>query len=104
MGCVVDVEGLTLGITATDILFHLGKEEISFPPRAGDRLRRLAGHLLQQRSFYPLYPPNEEINLDMEQVEKPTKVVTRRRGRSICKIESGPCRKRNRHEEVFSVS
>lgn len=67
--CVVDVEGLTLGITATDILFHLGKEEISFPPRSGDRLRRLAGHLLQQRSFYPLYPPNEEINLDMEQVE-----------------------------------
>ena len=63
------VAGLTLGITATDILFHLGKEEISFPPRSGDRLRRLAGHLLQQRSFYPLYPPNDEINLDMEQLE-----------------------------------
>ena len=46
--CVVDVEGLTLGITSTDILFHLGKEEISFPPRSGDRLRRLASHILHQ--------------------------------------------------------
>jgi len=67
--CVVDVEGLTLGITSTDILFHLGKEEISFPPRSGDRLRRLASHILHQRSFYPLYPPNEEVNLDMDQLE-----------------------------------
>ena len=66
---IIPVVGLTLGITATDILFHLGKEEISFPPRSGDRLRRLASHLLQQRSFYPLYPPNDEINLDMEQLE-----------------------------------
>jgi len=75
--CVVDVEGLTLGITSTDILFHLGKEEISFPPRSGDRLRRLAGHLLQQRSFYPLYPPNEEVNLDMEQLENIAGIDTR---------------------------
>jgi len=67
--CVVDVEGITFGITSTDVLFHLGKEEISFPPRSGDRLRRLASHLLQQQSFYPLYPPNEEMNVDLEQLE-----------------------------------
>jgi DNA polymerase alpha subunit B len=51
------------------VLFHLGKEEISFPPHSGDRLRRLANHLIQQQSFYPLYPPNEELNLDLEQLE-----------------------------------
>ena len=32
-------------------------------------MRRLANHLLQQRSFYPLYPPSEEINIDLEQLE-----------------------------------
>merc|ERR1712241_250323 len=67
--CVVDVEGLTWGITSSDILFHLGKEEISFPPRSGDRMARLASHLLTQGSFYPLYPPSEEMSVDYEQLE-----------------------------------
>ena len=54
---LVEIEGVLLGLTSADILFHLGKEEISFPPRSGDRLRRLSSHVLQQRCFYPLYPP-----------------------------------------------
>jgi DNA polymerase alpha subunit B len=29
------VSGVSIGLSATDILFHLGKEEISFPPRSG---------------------------------------------------------------------
>ena len=37
--------------------------------RSGDRIRRLATHLLQQRSFYPLYPQSEEMNIDFEQLE-----------------------------------
>ncbi len=66
---VFTVEGVQFGVTSTDVLFHLGKEEISAPPRSGDRLRRLANHVLQQRSFYPLYPPNEEMNVDFEKLE-----------------------------------
>lgn len=31
-----------------------------------DRLGRIAGHILSQQCFYPLYPPAEEINLDLE--------------------------------------
>ena len=54
--CIVHVDGIMFGITSTDILFHLGKEEMS-RPRAGDKFRRLASHLIQQQSFYPLYPP-----------------------------------------------
>lgn len=68
--CMVDISGIVFGLTSTDILFHLGKEEISFPPRSGDRLRRLATHILQQRSFYPLFPPNEEVNLDVSALER----------------------------------
>ena len=67
--CLLNIEGVLFGVTATDILFHLGKEEISFPPHSGDRLRRLANHLVQQQSFYPLFPPNEDLGLDLETLE-----------------------------------
>merc|ERR1719510_643395 len=66
---LVSVDGVIFGFTSTDILFHMSKEEICYPPRSGDRMRRLATHLLQQRSFYPLYPPSEEINIDFELLE-----------------------------------
>ena len=66
---MINIDGVILGITSTDILFHLGKEEICYPPRAGDKIRRLATHLLHQRSFYPMYPPSEEMNIDYEQLE-----------------------------------
>ena len=64
------MDGITFGVTAADILFHLGREEISHPPRSGDRLRRLANHVLQQRSFYPLYPACEEVAVEMERMER----------------------------------
>ena len=67
--CILNIDGVTLGMTSTDVLFHMGKDEICFPPRSGDRIRRLATHLLQQQSFYPLYPPSEEMNIDFEQLE-----------------------------------
>lgn len=67
---ILDIGGINVALTSTDILFHLGKEEISFPPRSGDRMSRLASHLLQQGSMYPLYPPSEDLNLDLERVEQ----------------------------------
>ena len=67
---VLDIGGVQVAVTSTDILFHLGKEEISYPPRNGDRMSRLASHLLQQGSMYPLYPASEEINLDLERLEQ----------------------------------
>jgi len=68
--CVLDIAGVTVALTSADILFHLGKEEISFPPRSGDRMSRLSSHLLHQGSMYPLYPPSEEINVDYENLER----------------------------------
>ncbi|GFY76565.1 DNA polymerase alpha subunit B [Trichonephila inaurata madagascariensis] len=61
--CVLNIEGVIFAITSTDILLHLGKEEISYPQQP-DRLGRLCKHILTQKNFYPLYPPNEEINVD----------------------------------------
>jgi len=68
--CTLSLAGLRVSLTSTDILLHLGKEEISYPARAGDRMGRLAGHLIQQSNMYPLYPASEEVNLDLERTEQ----------------------------------
>lgn len=51
---------------SVDILKHLSAEEISRNPKGGfkQRLTNLSNHLLNQHSFYPLYPPAEAIPLD----------------------------------------
>lgn len=66
---LISIEGVVVALTSTDILLHLGKEEISFPSPAPDRLGRLARHILKQRSFYPLYPAHESMCVGMEQLE-----------------------------------
>ncbi|BFZ07624.1 hypothetical protein BsWGS_10663 [Bradybaena similaris] len=61
------VNGLVVGLTSTDILMHLTKSEISAGLQGGlDRLGRLAQHIIHQHSYYPLYPPADDINVDYE--------------------------------------
>ncbi|KAB0805206.1 hypothetical protein PPYR_02176 [Photinus pyralis] len=67
---ILNIEGLTLGATSTDILLHLSKQECSYGTQGGDRISRLASHLLCQQSFYPLYPPNEDVFIDYELLEQ----------------------------------
>lgn len=66
--CTLLIEGVTLGLTSTDILFHMGAEEISCAA-GSDRFSRILKHMLCQRSFYPLYPPVEEVNMDYEKFQ-----------------------------------
>ncbi|XP_062332959.1 DNA polymerase alpha subunit B [Osmerus eperlanus] len=63
--CTLLIEGVTLGLTSTDIVFHMGAEEISCAA-GSDRFSRILKHMICQRSYYPLYPPVEEVNLDYE--------------------------------------
>lgn len=63
--CTLLIDGVTFGLTSTDILFHMGAEEISCGTRS-DRFSRILNHMLTQRSFYPLYPAVEEVNMDYE--------------------------------------
>lgn len=58
--CLLDIEGLIIGITSIDSVKHIAKVEIS--NMSMDRLLRMADHILSQRCFYPSYPPS--INLD----------------------------------------
>uniref|UniRef100_A0A8C9SWW5 DNA polymerase alpha subunit B n=1 Tax=Scleropages formosus TaxID=113540 RepID=A0A8C9SWW5_SCLFO len=62
------IGGVTFGLTSTDIFFHMGAEEIS-SLTSSDRFTRIVKHMLTQRSYYPLYPPAEEINLDYERFQ-----------------------------------
>ncbi|XP_029468187.1 DNA polymerase alpha subunit B isoform X2 [Rhinatrema bivittatum] len=64
--CTLNINSIVFGVTTTDLLFHMGAEEISSFSGASDRFSRLLKHILTQRSYYPLYPPNEEMNIDYE--------------------------------------
>ncbi|VFV23109.1 dna polymerase alpha subunit b [Lynx pardinus] len=64
--CTLSVNGVVFGLTSTDLLFHMGAEEISSSSGTSDRLSRILKHILTQRSYYPLYPPQEDMAIDYE--------------------------------------
>ncbi|XP_029579879.1 DNA polymerase alpha subunit B [Salmo trutta] len=66
--CTLLIDGVTFGLTSTDILFHMGAEEISCAS-GSDRFSRILKHMLTQRNYYPLYPPVEEVNMDYEKFQ-----------------------------------
>ncbi|XP_054889968.1 DNA polymerase alpha subunit B [Poeciliopsis prolifica] len=66
--CTLLIDGVTLGLTSSDILFHMGAEEISCGA-SSDRFSRILNHMLTQKSYYPLYPPAEEVNMDYEKFQ-----------------------------------
>uniref|UniRef100_A0A8D1AQW0 DNA polymerase alpha subunit B n=1 Tax=Sus scrofa TaxID=9823 RepID=A0A8D1AQW0_PIG len=64
--CTLSVNGMIFGLTSTDLLFHMGAEEISSSSGTSDRFSRILKHILTQRSYYPLYPPQEDVAIDYE--------------------------------------
>ncbi|KAM6995810.1 LOW QUALITY PROTEIN: DNA polymerase alpha subunit B [Passerculus sandwichensis] len=64
--CTLDVDGVVFGLSSTDLLLHLGAEEICSSSGPSDRFSRILRHVLTQRSFYPLYPPPEGLPLHLE--------------------------------------
>ncbi|KAJ3754976.1 DNA polymerase alpha/epsilon subunit B-domain-containing protein [Lentinula raphanica] len=80
--CTFSLNGITFGATSVDVLFHLQKEKVlkrgqevdSVIPLApedtgADPLANDCRQLLQQRSFYPVFPVpvdlSNEVNLDV---------------------------------------
>ncbi|KAG6525019.1 hypothetical protein ZIOFF_014971 [Zingiber officinale] len=58
---------IAIGCCTVDILKQLSGEEISRIPIdtvSGDRMARLATHILRQQSFYPLHPPALGVPVD----------------------------------------
>ncbi|XP_038620322.1 DNA polymerase alpha subunit B isoform X4 [Tachyglossus aculeatus] len=64
--CTLSINGVVFGLTSTDLLFHMGSEEICSSSGGPDRFSRILKHILTQRSYYPLYPPMEEMAIDYE--------------------------------------
>ncbi|KAI6005362.1 DNA polymerase alpha subunit B [Pisolithus marmoratus] len=82
--CRFSLNGVSFGVTSVDVLFHLRKEEYfkrlqevdpsaSDLAQANDAMANLARNLLQQRSFYPIFPVpldvSHEVNLDVTHSE-----------------------------------
>ncbi|XP_004627306.2 DNA polymerase alpha subunit B isoform X1 [Octodon degus] len=64
--CSLAINGVIFGLTSTDLLFHMGAEEICSSSGISDRFSRILKHILTQRSYYPLYPPQEDMAIDYE--------------------------------------
>ena len=60
------VNELLVGCTSHDILKQLSGAELQRREPGADRLGRLAGHVIGQRSFYPLFPPAPGACLDTQ--------------------------------------
>ncbi|KAL1788250.1 DNA polymerase alpha subunit B [Sigmodon hispidus] len=64
--CSLSINGVMFALTSTDLLFHIGAEEICSSSGTLDRFSRILKHILTQRSYYPLYPPPEDMAIDYE--------------------------------------
>ena len=53
---------LEWGITWIFVTLHLLYRDAG----TKDRMLRLSEHLISQRSYFPVYPPNSDFNLDLE--------------------------------------
>lgn len=68
--CTLKINEVVVGVTATDALFHISTDETSANLEPGSRLGRIAQHMLQQRSYYPLFPAAGKTNLDLKRMDQ----------------------------------
>uniref|UniRef100_A0A1B0CB28 DNA polymerase alpha subunit B n=1 Tax=Lutzomyia longipalpis TaxID=7200 RepID=A0A1B0CB28_LUTLO len=73
--CCVEISGVKFGITSTDIVRHIAEEEFT-KNVAVDQVKRIVGYLINQKSFYPLDPPADGVNLDTMLSERFAKLRT----------------------------
>ena len=69
---MIKINEVVIGLTSTDILMHLGKEEVAQKSVSSNRLERLVEHMLNQQSFYPVFPGSgsDVVPLDMQHNDK----------------------------------
>uniref|UniRef100_A0A1I8PTT3 DNA polymerase alpha subunit B n=1 Tax=Stomoxys calcitrans TaxID=35570 RepID=A0A1I8PTT3_STOCA len=66
---MIDLNGLIIGMTSTDIVDHILAEELAV--NAGDKVKRVVNYLLHQKSFYPLnHPKEDQMCLDSDLASK----------------------------------
>ena len=69
--CFLSFNEMVVAVSTQDILYELSREQISGGKIGGDLMTRLPRHLIDQRHFYPLFPPTARESLPKGSV-KPT--------------------------------
>ena len=60
----ISLNEIVVGISAQDVLYDLRREEVIVgKPKDSSILARLPKHLIQQRHFFPLFPPSDRTTL-----------------------------------------
>ncbi|KAH7642068.1 DNA polymerase alpha subunit B [Dermatophagoides farinae] len=78
---LLNIGGISFGVTSTDILLHLSRKEINNIKSTNtkiqsERLERLCGHIISHRHFYPLLPPDQSVNMEYPLYHHLSMVVT----------------------------
>eukprot|EP00970_Alexandrium_tamarense_P000673 scaffold71_cov174-Alexandrium_tamarense.AAC.7 len=68
--CTLKINELSVGVTSSDVLFHISSDETNANLPPGGRLTRIAQHLIQQRSYYPLFPAAKGACLDLSRSDE----------------------------------
>jgi DNA polymerase alpha subunit B len=67
----ISLNEVVFAVSSQDILYELSREQLSHGPGA-DMLTRLPGYLIDQRHFFPLFPPMSREKLSSNGVVKAT--------------------------------
>lgn len=59
----LSVNEVVLGVSSQDVLAQLRAEELAVGPQSGDLMSRLCRYLVEQRHYFPLFPPTDRNNL-----------------------------------------
>ena len=61
---VVRINDVVFGISNHDYHFHMGQEDVVVNSKR-ERMVRLSSHMLDQRSYYPIFPPPASASVDI---------------------------------------
>jgi DNA polymerase alpha subunit B len=67
--CTIKINEIVIGVTSTDVLFDISADETKANLET-NRLLRLSQHLLQQRSYYPLFPGSSNCNQNLKRMDQ----------------------------------
>ena len=60
--CILQLDnGMTIGVTSTDVIGHMSSSFVQPPGMHPDRLKDICSTLVAERSFYPLRPCHESV-------------------------------------------
>jgi DNA polymerase alpha subunit B len=68
--CTLTINEVIIGVTGTDAIFHMSADETNANLVPGSRLARISQHMLQQRSYYPLFPAAPGTSLDLKRMQQ----------------------------------